>query len=154
MDLMVLAAFLHVSFMWCVSDRLLSKLTPWSQTLSVRTMTVLAKESFSILGVLVNLDVSSITSVSIMFHRITSSIQLRRVVRDRAWFAGSIAIYTLSVIRIKQFKLWRAIASWRGAIYRVKSNGTRIDPCGVPWRRAQRVETWSPMTIDCRRFSR
>ena len=28
MDLMVLAAFLHVSFMWCVSDRLLSKLTP------------------------------------------------------------------------------------------------------------------------------
>ena len=31
-------------------------------------MTVLAKESFSILGVLVNLDVSSITSVSITFQ--------------------------------------------------------------------------------------
>ena len=69
MDVMVLAAFLHVSFMWCVSDKLLSKLTPWSQTLSVRgSMTVLAKESFSILGVLVNLDVSSITSVSITFQ--------------------------------------------------------------------------------------
>ena len=31
-------------------------------------MTVLAKESFWILGVLVNLDVSSITSVSIAFQ--------------------------------------------------------------------------------------
>ena len=64
----MLAAFIHVSFTWCVSDRLLSKLTPRSQTLSVRSMTVLAKESFSILGVLVNLDVSSITSVSITFQ--------------------------------------------------------------------------------------
>ena len=80
---MVSVAFLHVSFMWYVSDRLLSKLTPRTQTLSVSSMTVLAKESFSMLGILVNRDVNSIPSVfSVLFlsmfcvfHRITSSIQ-------------------------------------------------------------------------------
>ena len=60
---MVSVAFLHVSFMWYVSDRLLSKLTPRTQTLSVSSMTVLAKESFSMLGILVNRDVNSIPSV-------------------------------------------------------------------------------------------
>ena len=82
---MVSVAFLHVSFMWYVSDRLLSKLTPRSQTLSVSSMTVLAKESFSMLGILVNRDVNSIPSVfSVLllsmfcvFHRITSSIQFQ-----------------------------------------------------------------------------
>lgn len=60
---MVSVAFLHVSFMWYVSDKLLSKLTPRTQTLSVSSMTVLAKESFSMLGILVNRDVNSIPSV-------------------------------------------------------------------------------------------
>ena len=63
-----------------------------SRTLSVSSMTVLSKESFSMLGVLVNRDVNSINSVFselllsmfCVFHRITSSIQLRRAVRDRA----------------------------------------------------------------------
>ena len=63
MDLMALVAFLQVSFMWYVSDRFLSKLTPGSQTLSVSSVTVLAKESFSMLRVLVNRDVNNITSV-------------------------------------------------------------------------------------------
>ena len=84
-DMMVSVAFFHVSFMWYVSDRLLSKLTPRSQTLSVSSMTVLAKESFSMLGILVNRDVNSIPSVfSVLllsmfcvFHRITSSIQFQ-----------------------------------------------------------------------------
>ena len=50
--------------MWYLCDRFfLSKLTPRSQTLSVSSMTVLAKESLSMLGVLVNRDVNSITSV-------------------------------------------------------------------------------------------
>ena len=73
-----------------------------SRTLSVSSMTVLSKESFSMLGVLVNRDVNSMTSVFsalllsmfCAFHRITSSIQLRRAVRDRAWFVGSRAIYS------------------------------------------------------------
>ena len=84
-DMMVSVAFFHVSFMWYVSDRLLSKLTPRSQTLSVSSMTVLAKESFSMLGILVNRVVNSIPSVfSVLllsmfcvFHRITSSIQFQ-----------------------------------------------------------------------------
>ena len=58
MDLMALVAFIHVSFMRYVSDRFLSKVTPRSRTLSVTSMTV-----FSMLGVLVNRDVNSITSV-------------------------------------------------------------------------------------------
>ena len=117
MDLMALVAFLHVSFLWYVSDRFLlacvavvsvsfsqagqaffapfcpmpsrqsrvfracpawlketettatqarflSKfMAPRSQTLSVSSMTVFSKESFSMLGVLVNRDVNNITSV-------------------------------------------------------------------------------------------
>lgn len=27
--------------------------------------------------------------------------------------------------------------------------GLRIDLCGTPWRRAQGVDSWSPITIDC-----
>ena len=92
MDLMAFVAFLHVSLMWYVSVRFLSKITPRSRTFSVSSMTVLSKKSFSMLGVLVNRDVNKITSVfsallrSIfwVFHRITSSMQVWRAVREGA----------------------------------------------------------------------
>ena len=82
MDLMALVGFLHVSFMWYVRDRLLSKLTSKSQTLSGSWMMVLAKESFSLFSVLMKQGVNSITSVFStlllsmfgVFHHITSSI--------------------------------------------------------------------------------
>ena len=48
---------------WYVIVRFLSKLNPSSRTLSVSSMTVLSKESFSMLGVLVNRDMNNITSV-------------------------------------------------------------------------------------------
>ena len=81
MDLMALVGFLHVSFMWYVRDRLLSKLTPKSQTLLGSWMMVLAKESFSLFSVLMKQGVNSITSVFstllssmfCVFHHITSS---------------------------------------------------------------------------------
>ena len=72
MDLMALVSFLHVSFMCYVSLRFLPKTTPRSRTLSVRSMTVLSKKSFSMLDVLVNRDVNnnlclfSITSLHIL----------------------------------------------------------------------------------------
>ena len=61
-------------------------------TLLVSSMTLLSKESFSMLGVLVNPDVNSIASVFsallrsmfCVFHRITSSVQFWRAVRDIA----------------------------------------------------------------------
>ena len=88
MDLMALVAFLHVSFMWYVSVRFLSKINSRSRTLSVSSITVMTKESFSVLGLLVNRDVNNTSSVlsalllSILcvFHRITSSIQIWRAV--------------------------------------------------------------------------
>ena len=63
MDLMALVAFLHVSLMWYVGVRFLCKITPRSRTFSVSSMTVLSKNSFSMLDVLVNRDVNKITSV-------------------------------------------------------------------------------------------
>lgn len=64
-------------------------------------MTVLSKQSPSMLVVMLNWGVKKITSVfsalllSIfwVFHHITSSMQVWRTVRDEAWFAGSIAMY-------------------------------------------------------------
>ena len=116
MDLMALVAFLHVSFMWYVNDRFLSQLTPRLRTLSVSSMTVLPKEGYSMLGVLVNRDVNSITSVfSALLPSmlcITSSIQLWRAVRDKACSCRINSYIYLSAICIKQkFKLWRAITS-------------------------------------------
>ena len=92
MDLIALVAYLHVSLMWYVSVRFLSKITPRSQTFSVRSMTVLSMNSFSMLGVLGNRDVKKITcvfsalllSIFWVFHCITSSMQGWRVVRDGA----------------------------------------------------------------------
>ena len=83
MDLIALVAYLHVSLMWYVSVTFLSNITPRSRTFSVRSMTVLSMNSFSMLGVLVNRDVKKITSVfsalllSVfwVFHCITSSMQ-------------------------------------------------------------------------------
>ena len=92
MDLMALVAFLHVSLMWYVGVRVLSKITPRSRAFSVSSMTVLSKKNFSMLGVLLNRDVNKITSVFSallltifwVFYRITSSMQVWRAVRDGA----------------------------------------------------------------------
>ena len=115
MDLIALVAYLHVSLMWYVSVTFLSKITPRSRTFSVRSMTVLSMNSFSMLGVLVNRDVKKITSVfsalllSVfwVFHCITSSMQGWRVVRDGACFAGSIA-YCLLFIVLFAKKLYKS----------------------------------------------